>query len=430
MAEESPGRISGWIKAGITSIMGLASGAILMYVSPLVNNVIKPGRPLANFSQQIQGTTVTFVNRSTGATDGWWDFGDGSALERFSPTQESIAHTYPRSGSYSVKLSVRSFLGDENERAVTVNLDGTTSTPPVIEAFTVVPVQKEATAPATFHIVSQIKNADLCIWTLGDDRPVDVSTDNSSYQERLVTINQPGFYTLRLVAVSGKQTVEKSQSVFVNVADAGTPTAVLQITNQVAQVQRQSKQVNLYAAFPPERKESSFPFSLTHVEGDYKIVDAKFVTPVKEPNVKNASVTIAPDKSKVVVTGELVKPGGIMAWQKNAPLPKWTPTLALTLERRTEGMTKTSDPIIADLALPGTTILPLPKLTKRWEVMGSKMHLELRDGTNIVFKDTKMPVSATVQFKNHPYRITATQGPDSIRLDVIDAKATLRPTGN
>ncbi len=86
MAEEkAPSKIGGWLKAGITSVMGLCSGAVLMYVSPLVTNVVKPAKPLANFSQSVQGRTVTFQNRSSGASDGWWDFGDGSALERFPP---------------------------------------------------------------------------------------------------------------------------------------------------------------------------------------------------------------------------------------------------------------------------------------------------------------------------------------------------------
>ena len=130
MAEEkAPGYIRGWIKAGITSIMGLCSGAVLMYVSPLVTTAIKPGKPLANFSEHVEGLTVTFQNRATGASDGWWDFGDGSPLEPFAATQEAIIHTFPRASSYNVKLSLRNFLGEENDRTVPVNLEGTSKTP-------------------------------------------------------------------------------------------------------------------------------------------------------------------------------------------------------------------------------------------------------------------------------------------------------------
>src|SRR5262249_14822377 len=105
MAEEkAPSKVSGWIKALFTSVFGLVSGAALMDLTPLVNNVIKPGKPVPNFAQQASGLTVTFNNRSTGGTHGWWDFGDGSALEPYEPDKDTITHTYPRSGNYNVKL--------------------------------------------------------------------------------------------------------------------------------------------------------------------------------------------------------------------------------------------------------------------------------------------------------------------------------------
>ena len=52
---------AGWIKAGLTSLAGLVSGAVLMYASPLLDRVIKPDKPIANFQYE-----VTFVN---GASD-------------------------------------------------------------------------------------------------------------------------------------------------------------------------------------------------------------------------------------------------------------------------------------------------------------------------------------------------------------------------
>src|SRR5438270_12860456 len=139
MAEEkAPSKIRGWIKAGLTSVTGLCSGAVLMYVSPLVTSTIKPAKPVANFSQHAQGLTVTFQNRATGASEGWWDFGDGSPLEPFSPAQDAIKHTYETFGTYNVKLSLRNFLGDENDRvtAVILNRDAVAAGP-VIEAFKV-----------------------------------------------------------------------------------------------------------------------------------------------------------------------------------------------------------------------------------------------------------------------------------------------------
>ena len=42
MADEKTGKIGGWVKAGIASGASLISGAVLMYISPLVNSAIKP----------------------------------------------------------------------------------------------------------------------------------------------------------------------------------------------------------------------------------------------------------------------------------------------------------------------------------------------------------------------------------------------------
>ena len=174
-------------------------------------------------------------------------------------------------------------------------------------------------------------------------------------------------------------------------------------------------------------KEQAYSFNVNHGEPGYQIVDAKLTRQVKETFVKNPSLAVSQDKSKVVLTGELVKPGGILAWQKNPPPLLWTPTVDLTLEQRKEPVMKTSDPIAAELKLDGTTLLPLPKLSPHWEIKDTMFHLELLDGSTLVFKDSKLPVSANVQFKDHPYHLTASRELDHVRLDLIAAKATLRP---
>src|SRR5690242_16927654 len=127
MAEEKSG--GGWFKGLVTTVFGLVSGAGIMYLSPLIDKVIKPSKPLANFAVQNQGLEVTFQNHSTGGVEGWWDFGDGSALEPYTPDQNQIPHKYEKPGTYTVKLSLRNLIGDENDRTVNVNVgsQGTTS---------------------------------------------------------------------------------------------------------------------------------------------------------------------------------------------------------------------------------------------------------------------------------------------------------------
>ncbi len=131
MSEEKPK--SGKLKGIIGAFAGLLSGGVMMYLSPLVDRVIKPQKPLANFAVEANGLQVTLHNRSAGG-DGWWDFGDGSALEPASSAGGAVTHAYAKPGTYTVKLSLRNFVGDEAERAVQVDLAGqaAAAAPPAI----------------------------------------------------------------------------------------------------------------------------------------------------------------------------------------------------------------------------------------------------------------------------------------------------------
>src|SRR5262249_15002744 len=184
-----------------------------------------------------------FQNRSSGATDGWWDFGDGSALEHFNPSQDAITHTYVRPGTYTAKLNLRNFIGDENERAVTVNIDGSGGSAPIIEAFQVVPMGPEI-APATYHIVCKVKNATMVICDHGDGRPLDINNDASGH-DCVVTLKDPGPYKLRLVAFAGAKTVEATKDVWVGVGDFSAPGATLQVTYDAVHVHKKLQKVNV-----------------------------------------------------------------------------------------------------------------------------------------------------------------------------------------
>src|SRR5438093_13377830 len=96
MSEEkaavTAGAKGGWLKTIIGTVAGLFSGAVMMYLTPLVERVVKPAKPLANFAVEQQSLAVTFHNRSNGG-EGWWDFGDGSPLEPVSPKQPRVTHS-------------------------------------------------------------------------------------------------------------------------------------------------------------------------------------------------------------------------------------------------------------------------------------------------------------------------------------------------
>ncbi|HSQ57094.1 MAG TPA: PKD domain-containing protein, partial [Gemmata sp.] len=120
----SPGSASkksgGWMKAAILGTVGLGGGIAGTYATQVVNTVIKPTKPVANFSVATDGLAVTCQNQASGES-GWWDFGDGTSLVPFTLDQP-VTHTYAKPGSYTVKLTVRNFLGDENDRSVPVEV--------------------------------------------------------------------------------------------------------------------------------------------------------------------------------------------------------------------------------------------------------------------------------------------------------------------
>ena len=216
--EEAAGKKSWW-KGILGAIGGMISGVVIMYLTPWVDKVAKPAKPLANFSVTADGTTVHFQNQSQPRGDGWWDFGDGSPLVPVSTDSEFINHTYPRLGDYTAKMSLRNQLGEEDDRSVPIHIDGK----PAAEAPQVVSLQAVPAhqcdkggvvyAPATFRLVSKVEHADVCMLDLGNDRPCELVTDPAVARCHHVTFDKPGRYVVKLIAIHGSQHDERTATV-------------------------------------------------------------------------------------------------------------------------------------------------------------------------------------------------------------------------
>lgn len=414
--EKKSSVLSGWIKAGLASLFSLVSGAVLMYVSPLVNSAIKPSKPVANFAFQADGLAVTFNNRSSGGSEGWWDFGDGTALEPYVASQQSIQHAYARPGIYSVKLNLRNFVGDENERSVSVPVDVQASDPPAIEEFQVVRLNSDNSAPAVFRLVGKVKNADLTLWALGDDRPLEVNTLPAQNVDRLVTIKEAGFYTLRLVAVKGKLTAEKSESVWVAMPEQGAPGATLQVAYDAVEVRKEEKLHNIAVKYPVKTPDNIYKFvEERSAEPGFRILKAELMKGPSNMQARNLKLELVADNSKVRVTGELIKSPNLMTWSAQ---------IKLTQELQSNPIRRNMEPIPVVLKVPGSTVVPVPLLPRNWEARQKSLNLELRDGAKVVWHGTQLPVNQPVQFKNRPCRLTATETGDQIRLDVVELSST------
>jgi hypothetical protein len=415
-AEGKSSRLGGWIKAAVGGLFGLASGGLLMYLSPLVDRVIKPNKPLANFAVELQGTQVTFQNRSTGAAEGWWDFGDGSALEPYSPNQPSIPHTYPRPGSYTAKLSVRSLFGEESDRTVNVQLDGSAVTAPEITALAVESIRPDTCAPATFRVSAKVKNdIDLHVWAGGGEHALEVQA-GPPVPEKYFTFRQPGKHTIRLAVVKDKGVIQKEVTVQVAAARPGAAMALVSVANDAVPVQTTERRQNVRIAFPDKHADATYAFTQEiPAERGWRITAAQLGQHAADPAVKDARVTVTADGSKAILTGKLIRPSGLL--RRNALPPVWVPEVILKLERRGATETRPAVTLTANLPMPGSTSLPLPRLPPGWELKQRKIAVEVFNGQ----QSTPLPANGLMMLQNHLWRVATREAGDRVLIDVTAA---------
>jgi PKD repeat protein len=434
MAEQAPGdhrtsKLGAWLKGLITSVLGLCSGAVLMYASPLIDRAVKPAKPLANFAAQPQGIQVAFQNRTTGATEGWWDFGDGTALEPFVPSQPVVSHTYPKSGTYTCKLSVRNLIGEEHDRAVNINLDDAASAKPSIEALTVRPVGPGTCAPAIFHVTGKVKNAELCVWDLGDKRPLQIVTDTTHEQDRLITFKHPGTHVIRLAAFNGKQADEKSQVVVVTEPPKGTATVALSVKREAVQIRSITTPRTVSVPFPAQSHDAGVPLNVTiPADNGFQFTRAAVVS---ADYANNVQATVSSDHLQVKLTGQQTRPTNLLRIPNRTP-PAALIQLTLTQVRQTPPQQVAMEPVESPLAVPGSTALPIPKVDAGWTLRQQNLSVELRDGERVVWQSAQLPASAVVLLQGRQCQVHATVAGDQVRVDLTPTGARLElvPVGN
>jgi hypothetical protein len=64
------------------------------------HTIVVNASPIAAFTYNVNGSTVSFNNSSLNATDYTWDFGDGETSTSVNPT-----HTYEANGEYTITLT-------------------------------------------------------------------------------------------------------------------------------------------------------------------------------------------------------------------------------------------------------------------------------------------------------------------------------------
>jgi PKD repeat protein len=386
--EPAPAKGKGWLKTVLGTAGGLLSGAVAMYATAAFNEVVKPAKPIANFKYDAKGNALTFQNLS-GTSQGWWDFGDGSALEAVAG-RDRVTHTYPRSGDYSVKLSLQNILGEEAERSVTVHVDpaGTTAAdgPPQVTSLEAEPVSPGAYAPATFKVVAKVQNAHLCVLDYGDDRPPEVLTEATA--ERLVTFKDPGGHVVKLVAINGKRLDTKSEIVNVEEAPTGTVSAMLTISDTAARVVSQQQGIELHAD-SPQAATSGYTITAVNVPATGQSLALNGQTEVDlDPvalglkNARNLKLQLVNGGQAVQLTGE---PG--KDWKgREQPLKV---TLILTEHARQtvkqDGLTSTTT-LALPAGKPSTADVAMPGVPSDWVDVKRQARLKMLDGDKVLWE--------------------------------------------
>lgn len=415
--------VSGWIKTLLTSVFGLLTGAVIMYLTPLVNSAIKPAKPVANFASQIDGLTVNFNNRSTGGVQGWWDFGDGTALEPFDPKVDVVKHTYARAGAYSVKLALQNLLGEENDRTAQVTLDPSAAAYPEIVSFDLKPLNPEQRVPAVYRLLGKVKAATHCILSLGDERPTEIL--DAANLERYITFSEMGNYTVRLTAVNGKQVAEKMETVFVSPNDSTNPMAKLLVTYQAVHVERLAPYIAPIAfEWPQNAQDAVVPLRKERTVDGKTIVSAELVNPPDNDSpVRHVKVAIAPDKKRIIVTGDMLKPSGAPGTLS----PRWVARVKLVTERRSLPQTITGGEVMMTLNFNSPTKIPMQPIAEGYEVIKKLAKLELWDGGRKIWEGDKAVTAAPMMIKNQSCLVTAVPQADGFIVRIDGPSVTSAP---
>jgi PKD repeat protein len=293
----------GLLKLAFGGAAGLATGVIGVYATAIVDKVAKPPKPLANFSCTCDGLSVTCNNQASGQS-GWWDFGDGTTLEAFDPEQKQVTHAYEKPGSYSVKLVVRNFLNEENDRAVSVSVSPGSPTAdggPSVAKLSVEPVGN-GTAPATFRIKGELKGAQKLLIDPGTDahQPEYVTAAAGPF-ERFVVYEQPGLYPFQVFALNGDKISKQWKPVEVKAPPAGALSAVMKVTDTGTRVERTTKPTTVPIRVP-EKPVGAFERVLLPDAGS-TFAEVKLGA-VTSKAVKGVKAELSADRKSVKVSGE------------------------------------------------------------------------------------------------------------------------------
>jgi PKD repeat protein len=408
-----PSVIKGWVKMILGTAGGLLGGALMMHINPWIDKAIKPDKPLANFAVEHHGLTVTFVNRSSGGSEGRWDFGDGSPIEIVPAKQETVTHTYSKAGTYSVKLALRNLLDEVNERSVNVDLTETQQQKPVdkpeiMDLYVKSPgkVGEPIYAPATFQFVATADNAQMYIWDFGDGKGIQMGEDHASY-----TFTQPGSYPVKVTVFNGKLKTVKDAVVQVAAPPTGTLAVNVKVADQGLQVETRRREVPVSgAATIGGTKNPTVIEQTIAASPGCEIMNVERVSSQNQ-NIESTSVQIAADRKTAKITAKLAKLSGVnraILYESYA-----------VQEQRKEKATREPIPLMATVGAPGNTTVRLPAIPGDWTDVKRAFVFELRQDGRVLWQGNDLPKNVPVNLNGQTYMLAANLAGDRVQINMV-----------
>jgi len=165
------------------------------------NYITVGAAPIANFTQVVNGSTVTFTNTSIGSGVTYlWNFGDGNTSTDVNPV-----HTYSDPGTYDVVLTATNTCGTSIKTSSVIII----SSGPPAASFTANP--SSGCVPLTVNFTNNSTGALSYSWDFPGGAPSSSTATNPT-----VVYNAAGTYTVTLTATNANGSSTATATITVN----------------------------------------------------------------------------------------------------------------------------------------------------------------------------------------------------------------------
>ncbi len=187
--------IAGTYNVTLQAFSGSNSNTVTL---PVFVNAITD--PVSSFSYTVSGQNVSFIYNGSGATNYYWEFGNGNTSTSQNPTQN-----YPLNGIYNVTLDVINVCGES-----TFTQQVEISVLPFVNFSSNIGIGCQ---PQTITFSNLSTNATSYLWTFPGGTPATSTAMNPT-----VVYNTPGIYDVTLDATNntGTNTIVKNNFITIN----------------------------------------------------------------------------------------------------------------------------------------------------------------------------------------------------------------------